>query len=134
MSQIRTASILFAILYLAAAAGIARADSGPRADVTAIRKLLTHPGGKCPQSVSNVAIYSGYALATVLQRGACDAGFVVVLGGGATRWRSIGAIGGVPDACSVHAKGVPLTKSATLVRRFTGSNDPSLTSTAHCKP
>jgi len=124
----------FAAAFLAATAIAPAADSGPRGDVAAIRKLLTHAGGRCPMSVPTVATNGNFALATVEERGVCDIASVTVLKRAAGTWRSLGGIGGVADACTVHAKGVPLAVSATLVRRFTGSSDPSLVSTTHCKP
>ncbi len=110
----------------------ARADTGPRTDTTAIRKIATVSTGKCPQRVSQVSVNGNYALATVEERGACDAAAVWVYvrkGGG---WRSTGAIGGVPDACSIHSKGVPLAIAPALIRAFTGTSNASLTSTKAC--
>ena len=118
------------MLLLGTSAAIA--DSGPHGDVAAIRKVLTH-GGKCPQSVLNVAVSGAYALATTLQRGACDVGFVTVLKRNGSTWKMTGGVGGVPDACTVHSQGVPLTVASTLVRKLTGTNNPSLVSTSACK-
>jgi hypothetical protein len=110
----------------------ARADTGPRSDTAAIRKLATVSNGRCPQRVSHVSVSGNYGLATVEQHGACDAAVVWVFARKGGAWRSTGGIGGVPDACTIHSKGVPLAIAPGLIRAFTGSSDASLTSTKSC--
>jgi hypothetical protein len=110
----------------------ARADTGPRSDTAAIRKIATVATGKCPQRVSHVSVNGNYALATVEEHGACDMAAVWVYARKGGAWRATGAIGGVPDACSIHSKGVPLAIAPALIRAFTGSSDSSLTSTKAC--
>jgi hypothetical protein len=97
-----------AILFFPAFA--ARADTGPAADTVAIRKLATISNG----------------------HGACDAATVWVFARKGGAWRSTGGIGGVPDACTIHSKGVPLAIAPGLIRAFTGSSNASLTSTKSC--
>jgi hypothetical protein len=110
----------------------ARADTGPRSDTAAIRKLASVSKGPCPQVVSHVSVSGNYALATVEQHGKCDAAVVWVFARTGGVWHSTGGIGGVPDACSIHSKGVPLAIAPGLIRVFTGSSDASLTSTKSC--
>ena len=109
-----------------------KADTGPRSDTAAIRKIATVSNSKCPQRVSHVSADGDYALATVEQRGACDAAAVWIFGRKAGKWKTLGGIGGVPDACSIHAKGVPSAIAPRLIRAFTGSSDASLTSMKNC--
>lgn len=109
------------------------ADTGSRADVAAIRALLTITSGRCPQAVGVVAVSGRYALASVTEHGACDIGYVRVLTKFGSRWRATSGIGGVPDACTVHSKGIPLADSVKLVRALTGTNNASLTSTSGCR-
>ena len=110
----------------------ARADTGPRSDIAAIRSLATVSGGRCPQRVSHVSVSGSYALATVEQHGACDSATVWVFARKGRTWHSTGGIGGVPDACTIHSKGVPLAIAPGLIRAFTGSSDASLTSIKSC--
>jgi hypothetical protein len=110
----------------------AHADTGPAADIVAIRKLATISNGRCPQRVSHVSVSGSYGLATVEQHGACDAATVWVFARKGGAWRSTGGIGGVPDACTIHSKGVPLAIAPGLIRAFTGSSNASLTSTKSC--
>ncbi len=119
-----------AILFCPALA--ARADTGPSSDTAAIRRLATVSNARCPQRVSHVSVSGSYGLATVEQHGACDMAAVWVFTRKGGTWRSTGAIGGVPDACTIHSKGVPLAVAPSLIRAFTGSSDASLISTKSC--
>jgi hypothetical protein len=110
----------------------ARADTGSPRDAAAIRKLATVSKGPCPQRVSHVSAIGNYALATVEQRGSCDAAAVWVYARKGGAWHSTGVIGGVPDACAIHSRGVPLSIAPALIRVFTGTSDASLTSTKSC--
>ena len=129
----KTALLAFCAAALVLSAAIpARADTGPASDTAAIRKLATVAGGRCPQRVSHVSVSGNYGLATVEQHGACDSAVVWVFARKGGAWRSTGGIGGVPDACAIHSKGVPLAIAPGLIRAFTGSSDASLTSTKSC--
>jgi hypothetical protein len=125
------AAFCAAAFVFCATAG-ARADTGPGSDTAAIRKLATVSNGRCPQRVSHVSVSGNYGLATVEQHGACDIAAVWVFARKGGAWHSTGAIGGVPDACSIHSKGVPLAIAPGLIHAFTGSSDASLTSTKSC--
>lgn len=128
----KSLAVLSAVVMLFIAAGSARADTGPRSDTAAIRKLATVSKSACPQTVSHVSVSGNYGLATVEQRGRCDMAAVWVFARKGGVWRSTGAIGGVPTACTIHMKGVPLAIAPGLIRVFTGSSDASLTSTSSC--
>ncbi len=128
----KSLSALCAAGILLCSAVAARADTGPSSDTAAIRKLATVSKGHCPQRVSHVSVSGSYGLATVEEHGACDMAAVWVFARKGRAWRSTGAIGGVPDACTIHSKGVPLAIAPGLIRAFTGSSDPSLTSTKSC--
>lgn len=123
--------IVAAILILSAGAPSPARAAGSTADVAAIRHVFPAKSGRCTQRVDHVAIRGSYALATLLQTGGCDAAVVMVLQKRGT-WRTIGGLGGVPDACTVHSKGVPLSVAGPLVAAFNGSSNPSLTSTKSC--
>ena len=124
-------AILTAMILVSPACPASAANVGPAADVQAIRKMFPAKSGPCTQRVDHVAVRGSYALATLLQSGGCDSAVVVVLQKRGT-WHSLGALGGVPDACCVHSKGVPLNIAGGLVAAFTGSSNPSLTSTRAC--
>jgi len=130
MKRLFSAVCASAIIFCASTA--ARADTGPRSDTAAIRKLATVSKAPCPQRVSHVSVNGNYALATVEQRGSCDMAAVWVYARKGGIWHSTGAIGGVPDACAIHSKGVPLSIAPALIRAFTGTSDTSLTSTKRC--
>lgn len=120
-----------AIVALSGAVPANAADVGSPAEVMAIRKVFPAKFGRCTQRVDRIAVRGSYALATVLETGACDAAGVWVLQKRGT-WRTLGGIGGVPDACTVHSKGVPLSVAGPLVAAFNGTSNPSLTSTRTC--
>lgn len=128
----RTLSAFCAAAVVLSAAVTARADTGTASDIAAIRRLATVSNSRCPQRVSHVSVSGNYALATVEQRGACDSAVVWVFARKGGTWRSTGGLGGVPDACTIHSKGVPLAIAPGLIRIFTGSSDASLTSTKSC--
>lgn len=130
MLKIFVAAMAGAVLIVAALPANA-ANVGSAADIAAIRKYVPARFGRCTQRVDHVAVRGSYALATVLQTGGCDSAVVWVLQKRGT-WRRLGAIGGVPDACTVHSQGVPLGNAGPLVAAFTGTPNPSLTSTKAC--
>ena len=127
----KTFSAAFVVVAFLAALSARAANSGPPGDVMAIRKVFPAKFGRCTQRVDRIAVRGSYALATVLETGACDAAGVWVLQKRGT-WRTLGGIGGVPDACTVHSKGVPLSVAGPLVAAFNGTSNPSLTSTKTC--
>lgn len=130
MNRLFAAALVF-ITPISAAVPANAANIGSRADIAAIRAMFPARAGGCTQRVDHITVRGSYALATLLQSGRCDSAVVVVLQKRGA-WRDIGAIGGVPDACTVHSKGVPLNVAGPLVAAFIGTSNPSLTSTKAC--
>jgi len=110
---------LVAIIIIGLTAPVFAADSGSKADLSAIRAVFPAKLGACTQRVDHIAVQGAYALATVLQTGNCDTAAVWVLKKSSS-WKKLGAIGGVPDTCTVEQKGVPRGIARPLVSKFNG--------------